>query len=179
MELVKNENPEIQGKKIYYCVAGKLELAIPSVNIIKKENGIISADTVYVINIQQGKFAVNTIEIGLAPIANVEIQYNLLREMNENDPIYNMVVESMSGITRPHWCRAGFLCVGSFKGSGFWFRFGGFIMSEDAPVFSDKDPDFLTVTCPSCGFLFNVPYHLVVFYAFECPECKTELEIEQ
>lgn len=102
MELVKNENPEIQGKKIYYCVAGKLDLAIPSVNIIKKENGIIHADMVYVINMRQGKFAVNTVEIGLSPMDNVEVQYNILKEMNESDPVYNVVIESMSGIARPH-----------------------------------------------------------------------------
>lgn len=53
-------------------------------------------------------------------------------------------------------------------------------MSEgiDIPIFSEKDPDFLTVTCPSCGFLFNVPYHLTAFYAFECPECKVSLEVQ-
>lgn len=102
MELVKDENPEIQGKKIYYCVAGKLDLAIPSINIIKKENGIIYADTVYVINMRQGKFAVNTVEISLAAMNNVEIQYNVLMEMSETDPTYNIVIESMSGIARPH-----------------------------------------------------------------------------
>lgn len=48
--------------------------------------------------------------------------------------------------------------------------------TPDVPIMDDDTPDWLTVTCPSCGFVFNVPYHLILTSSFECPECKNILE---
>lgn len=102
LKLVKDSNPEELGKKIFYCVAGKIELAIPSVNIIKEENGTIFADEVYSISLAQNKFVPNQLDVKLSSMKNIKIRYNVLIEMNENDPVYNMVTQTMSGIARPH-----------------------------------------------------------------------------
>lgn len=102
LKLVKDNNPEVLGKKIYYAVAGKLELAIPSVNIVNEENGMIIADEVYVISLTPNQFVPNQLNVKLASMKNVKIQYNLLVEMDDSDPIYNMVTQTMSGIARPH-----------------------------------------------------------------------------
>lgn len=102
LKLVKNDNPEIEGKKIYYCVAGKLELAIPSVNITKEEDGIIHAAEVFVISVRPSQFIQGQTDIGVSLMKDVKIQYNLLMTMHETDPIYGLVCQTMSGIVRPH-----------------------------------------------------------------------------
>lgn len=106
LRIVKNNDPVTEGKKIYYCLAGKLELAIPSINIIKEEDGIIYAAEIYVIGTRPSQFVPNQIEISLNPMkganGDVKVQYNLLLEMHETDPVYKLVVESLSGIVKPH-----------------------------------------------------------------------------
>lgn len=102
MELVKNETPEIKGKRIYYCIAGYRTLAIPSVNIIKDENGEIRFDTAYGIEVRQHPLDPRSINISLAPITNARVRWNMLVELEEADPIYQAVIQQMSGIIRPH-----------------------------------------------------------------------------
>lgn len=102
MELVENETPEIKGKKIYYCIAGYRTLAIPSVNIIKNENGEIEVDAAYIVEVQRHHLNPNAINVGIVIIPKARIRWNLLTELNEGDPIYEAVVQEMSGIIRPH-----------------------------------------------------------------------------
>lgn len=107
MELIgktvtKEEIEEINGKKIYYCIAGFKVLAIPSVNIIKNENGEIEVDEAYGVDIRPHPMSPNMIAVQLATVKNVRIRWNLLFELKEGDPIYEACRQQMSGIIRPH-----------------------------------------------------------------------------
>lgn len=107
MELIgktvtKEEIAEINGKKIYYCIAGFRVLAIPSVNIIKHEDGEIEADEVYGVDIRPHPMAPNMISVSLTSVKNIRIRWNVLFELTEGDPIYEACIQQMSGIVRPH-----------------------------------------------------------------------------
>ena len=44
-------------------------------------------------------------------------------------------------------------------------------------LYQDEDtPDFVVITCPSCGYIFNCPNHLLLVGNIECPECEETLE---
>jgi hypothetical protein len=89
--------------KIYYCVIGFRQIAVPEENIqeFDGENFIIKASEVYGIEItplahQKGTFP--QMSLTLIPMKDVKFQYSLISELPQDDPVYKAVRSKITGI---------------------------------------------------------------------------------
>jgi hypothetical protein len=89
--------------KVYYCITGFKQIAIPEENIqeFDDENFIMKASEVYSIEItpmmsQRGSLP--QMSLTLIPVKNVTLQYNLISELPEDDPVCRAVRSKITGI---------------------------------------------------------------------------------